>query len=113
MRRSLVSRLFLGALIGVVSAGGGNLPLVDGLFFHRGAPAEAPAQAHFEVAAECHADQCAIVSPVQQHRLAPRLMAASIRLVPDLADPAPLSRVVPGAAPTLTQPFSRAPPFLS
>jgi len=70
MVRSLLRRVVSAALLLVVGAGGGSLPILDGLFFHgpdRLAEAFLP---HYEASSSsCHADGCSVRSLAQSRVL--------------------------------------------
>ena len=62
MPRNLTRRLFSVALIGLFSAGGGRLPVIDGLLFHSRSQATRGTRPHYEPSTGCHADGCALRS---------------------------------------------------
>jgi len=112
MRRSWTSRLVAALSIALIGAGGGSLPVLDGLLFHgRGTPETSGA--HFEAGSGCHADGCAIRSTAQHVRLVPAVGAPS-QLTPSVdLSPAPRLRPVLLSRVPSGQPLSRAPPPLA
>ena len=70
MARGLFSRLCSTALILLLAGGGGTLPVLDGLLFHRGDRVAAALRPHFEATGSCHSDSCTIRSTAQQARFA-------------------------------------------
>ena len=111
MLRAFAGRLISACLVLFCIAGGGGLPLLDGLLFHELNQATDSTRSHYESTAACHADGCAVRSTAQPARFAPafgteRLVSSS----PDTRSfvphfPARLAESLPG------RPLSRAPPF--
>ena len=112
MRRSWTSRLVSALSIALIAAGGGSLPVLDGLLFHgRGTPETS--RAHFEAGSGCHADGCGIRSTAQHVRLAPSVGTPG-QLAPSYGfSPAPRIRSVLLSRIPSGQPLSRAPPPLA
>lgn len=110
--RALFTRLFSASLIGLIVAGGGGLPVLDGVLFHNRERAADALRPHFETTSGCHSDGCAIRTTAHQVRLAAVPGGASIRTAdPDRWElpghlPEPFTQTPSG------QPLSRAPPRL-
>ncbi len=110
MQKGLWSRLFSATLMLMMAGGGGSLPILDGLLFHRDRAADV-SQAHYETTGSCHSDGCTIRSTAHQARFAPsvavpgpQLREAESRITPRITQvPFPFSQS--------GQPLSRAPPF--
>ena len=112
MPERLVSRLLSAIFILLMSGGGGDLPALDGLFFHSRDVVPATVASHVEVAGSCHADQCAIRSTAQHPRLTSIVTGSAIEWTePDRVVATPV-RLELRSGPSLCQPFSRAPPIL-
>jgi hypothetical protein len=111
MARGLLSRLSSVGLILLMAGGGGSLPVLDGLLFHRGERVAAALRPHFEATGSCHADGCTIRSTAQQARLVPpaepvgRMIAVPESPSTERIPLVLVSKVLAG------QQLSRAPPF--
>jgi hypothetical protein len=107
----LVTRALAAGFILVMSAGGGSLPALDSLLYHRQV-AGFPVTSHVEKQGACHADQCTLRSAAVHHRMRP--LPISRQLVGIARRHVQIPTVTPllSKAPVLTQPFSRAPPSL-
>lgn len=110
MVASLVRRLVSAALLFVVGAGGGGLPIVDGIFFHGPDRLAEAFRPHYEASsASCHGDGCSFRSLAQSRVISQGSL--QVRLV------APLKHLIAavGAEPVLPRDvtlryLSRAPP---
>jgi len=110
MARAFLRRLLAIALIFMISAGGGGLPVLDGLIYHSRGATPQDWQTHYEASSGCHADGCAIRSTAQQARFTAVIESRGLVVLapeswmPERVHPAPFSNSPFG------QPLSRAPP---
>ncbi len=113
MKQSRVRRLISALLVLVIGAGGGGLPNLDSLLYHalgRQTEAQVP---HYEANSGCHADRCTVRSTAHESRFAPVVPETGDFLpAPERAVVFPLPAFEPAGSST-SQPFSRAPPFVS
>lgn len=82
MARSLFRLLACAILVFVIGAGGGGLPILDGLFFHGPDRLAESHRPHYEASsAFCHADGCSVHS-LAQSRVVGEGTAAPPGIVP-------------------------------
>ena len=110
MALQLVRKVLASLLLLVLTAGGGGMPAVDALLFHRSAQDAGTFRPHFEATSACHADGCSARSLASQNRLAPELGSGELRVIEPTASV--LLNVAPSSPRTTlpTSQLSRAPP---
>jgi hypothetical protein len=113
MLRTLARGLLSASLIGLVGGGGGGLPALDVLLYHRSFGAAEAARPHYEATSGCHADRCAIFSTASQSRSVLGVPVAGVSAAPS-GEAAPLpTRAALHASVPPPHYFSRAPPPVS
>lgn len=110
MVRSLLGRLVSAALLLIVGAGGGGLPILDTVVFHGPDRLAEAFRPHYEASsASCHGDSCSVRSLTQTRPLGddspPVLLADPLELLTSISAAQP----VLGRNGTLRY-LSRAPP---
>jgi hypothetical protein len=110
MVRSLVRRLVASALLFVVGAGGGGLPILDTLVFHGPDRLAEAARPHYEASsASCHADGCSVRSLAQSRVLGDGW--TTVRIVTPAESSIDVEPAEPDFAVSVSHPYlSRAPP---
>jgi hypothetical protein len=112
MRRSVLARLLSAAFVVLMLGGGGDMPILDGFFFHgRGSTPDA-ARPHVEASGGCHAERCSIHATAQPSRFAPTIGTLGLVLAEPRVAVRPAGKAQPPALPA-TWPSSRAPPVSS
>lgn len=111
MTQGPVSRFLRAMFILLMSSGGGELPILDGVLFHSSRNTPVRVTSHVEASGGCHADQCAIRATAHHPRLTPTVIVPPLTLS-EPAVIAPPSIIELRSAFPVLQPFSRAPPSL-
>ena len=111
MTQGPVFRLLRAVFILLMSSGGGELPVLDGVLFHSARSTPVRMTSHVEASGGCHADQCTIRTTAHHPRLTPTVIVPPLTLSePAVVPPSSIIELL-SAFPVL-QPFSRAPPSL-
>jgi hypothetical protein len=82
MHRTLARALVSATLIAVIGGGGGGLPALDALLYHRSGDAAEALRPHYEATSGCHVDRCLIRSPAQETRYLPAPLPAKLVSLP-------------------------------
>ena len=109
MVRCLVRRMVSAALLLVVGAGGGGLPMLDTLVFHDPDRLAEAFRAHYEASSSCHSDGCSIRSEAQPRILGDLPPQAPAVVAVEQLEPAPVGETVPSSTISVHY-LSRAPP---